>query len=409
MKVAILGAGAREHALAARFAEELGADSVSVSPGGTEIPGSFACAESELSSALRAREVTLVVIGPESMLARGVAEQLRAAGLAVLGPSAHDAQLETSKAFAKAFMVRHGVACAHSESVCGVASARNRAHQALRTGSGLVVKYDGLAAGKGVFVCANEAEVEAALSDIERVWGADANVVLEERLHGPELSLLAMVAGGEARLFAPVQDHKRLCDGDRGPMTGGMGAHYPVELDTPELRTRLQRDLVEPTLRGLRAEHPDYRGVLFFGVMLTETGPKLLEYNVRFGDPETQVLAVGMRESLSSLCAEAAAGRIAPGWISMRAGAVVCVVLAAPGYPGAPALGVRFDLPAATDALVFHAGSARNAAGQLVTSAGRVLSVVACGIDAPAARAAAYAQVARSPGLLHRSDIGARS
>ena len=405
----MLGSGAREHALSARLSEELGAGSVFVTPGGDEVPGSFACTEAGLVAALTAREVSLVIIGPEALLALGVANQLRAAGFLVLGPSEDDAHLETSKAFAKDFMTRHRVARANSETVRGVSVARQMGGRSLQDRGGVVVKYDGLAAGKGVFVCDTEADLDAALDHVERTWGPGAELILEERLHGRELSLLAIVAGGEARLFAPVEDHKQLHDGDHGPMTGGMGAYYPVPYDTPELRERLQRDIVDPTLRGLRSDHPDYRGVVFFGVMVTDAGPKLLEYNVRFGDPETQVLTVGMGESLSALCHDAASGKVTPGWIPMRAEAVVCVVLAAPGYPEAPVLGTPFAAPTGADVAVFHAGSKRNERGQLVTAGGRVLSVVASGHDLPSARAAAYAQVSSVAGLHHRKDIGART
>lgn len=409
MKIAILGSGAREHALAARFAEELGPGAVFVTPGGTEVPGSFSSSEASLVADLAERGVTLVVVGPEALLARGVADRLRAAGLLVLGPGEDDARLETSKAFAKDFMVRHRVARANSDTVRGVSVARTMGRKSLQVAGAVVLKYDGLAAGKGVFVCHDEAALQAALDHCESAWGSGAEIIVEELLRGRELSLLAVVAGGAARLFAPVEDHKQLHDGDLGPMTGGMGAYYPIPFDTEELRERLQREIVDPTLRGLRQDHPDYRGVLFFGVMVTDAGPKLLEYNVRFGDPETQVLAMGMGESLSQLCYEAASGRVASGWIPMRADAVVCVVLAAPGYPGAPRLGARFDVPAGPDVAVFHAGSARNADGQLVVAGGRVVSVVAQGASLAQARAVVYARVGAASGLHHRTDIGSRT
>lgn len=409
MKVAVLGSGAREHALVSRFVEELGPDSVFVTPGGTEVPGSFASTDADLVAALTERGVTLVVVGPEAWLADGVADRLRAEGFLVLGPGEDDARLETSKAFAKDFMVRHRVARAHSETVRGISVARTMGGKLLAEAGGVVLKYDGLAAGKGVFVCHDEAALEAALQHCESAWGPGAEIIVEELLRGRELSLLAVVAGGEARLFAPVEDHKQLHDGDQGPMTGGMGAYYPVPFDTPELRDRLQRDVVDPTLRGLRKDHPDFRGILFFGVMVTDAGPKLLEYNVRFGDPETQVLTVGMGESLSALCLHAASGHVESGWIPMRAAAVVCVVLAAPGYPAAPVLGAPFELPAGSGVAVFHAGTTRGANGGLVTAGGRVLSVVAQGATLAAARAAAYAQVGTASTLHHRTDIGART
>lgn len=402
MTIAVLGSGAREHAIASRLAEELGAASVCVTPGGDEVPGSFEPPD-DLAAALRARGVELVVIGPEAMLAAGTADRLRRAGLLVVGPGEDDARLETSKAFAKDFMTRQRVARAHSETVRGVSVARGMGLRQLAAQGAVVVKYDGLAAGKGVFVCTSEVELDAALTHIERTWGAGAELILEERLQGRELSLLAFVAGQKARLFPPVEDHKQLRDRDEGPMTGGMGAYYPVPFDSAELRERLLRDIVEPTLRGIS---PDYRGLIFFGVMVTAAGPKLLEYNVRFGDPETQVLTVGMAESLAALCRATAAGTLEPGWIEMRAAAALCVVLAAPGYPEAPELGVPCPLP--TGAVhVFHAGTRRDPAGALVSAGGRVLSVVATGDSLAAARATVYASLPTSR-LQHRSDIGAR-
>ena len=407
MKIAVLGSGAREHALVARFSEELGAAAVVVTPGGDGVPGSFACAEPELLEALRSRKVTHVVVGPESLLARGLADRLRAAGMAVLGPGEDDARLETSKAFAKDFMTRHRVARAKSETVRGVSVARSLGQDMLASAGVVVLKYDGLAAGKGVFVCPSATSLEAALVTIEATWGAGAEVILEEHLRGRELSLVALVAGGQARLFPPVEDHKQLLDDDCGPMTGGMGASYPVPFDSPELRERLLRDIVEPTLRGLRADHPDYRGVIFFGIMVTEEGPKLLEYNVRFGDPETQVLTVGMGESLSALCSEAAEGRVVPGWIDMQVGASICVVLAAPGYPERPQLGLSFSSPEAPGVRLFSAGVARGPDG-LRTAGGRVLSLVATAATLEQARQAAYAALGTETVLQFRRDIGAR-
>lgn len=408
LNVVVLGSGAREHALAMRLGDDA---TVGVTPGGECIPGSFTSADASLEdlvSTLQARAVDLVVVGPEALLARGIAGRLRRAGVAVFGPDEDEARLETSKAFAKDFMTRHRVARAKSETVRGVSVARKMGLAALAHDA-VVVKYDGLAAGKGVFVCTTAAELEAALVQVEASWGSGAELVLEERLIGRELSLVALVAGGQARMFPPVEDHKQLHDGDRGPMTGGMGAYYPVPYDSPELRRELLRAIVEPTLAGLRAEFPDYRGAVFFGVMVTAAGPKLLEYNVRFGDPETQVLVTGMDESLTRLCHDVALGKVEPGWIQMRHGASVCVVLAAPGYPERPELGLPFAAPIADDVTVFYAGArCRSAAGDLVTAGGRVLSVVANAESLEQARAAAYRAIEPVVGLHCRRDIGAR-
>lgn len=406
MNVAVLGSGAREHALAERLGVELGAEAVSVTPGGACIPGSFPCQDADLIEALRARQVELVVIGPEALLARGLAGTLRGAGFLVVGPDEEQAQLETSKAYAKDFMARHRVACARSETVRGVSVARSLATAQLARG-GVVLKYDGLAAGKGVFVCDAAESLEAALGQIETSFGAGAEIVIEERLRGRELSLIVLVAGGRARAFPPVEDHKQLLDDDRGPMTGGMGVFRPIPHDTPELRARLWRSIVEPTLAGLRADHPDYRGVLFFGVMVTAEGPKLLEYNVRFGDPETQILIPDMVEPFVELCRRVAEGHVEPGWIEMRHRASVGVVLASPGYPERPTLGLPFAVPAAPGISMYHAGTRREGQG-LVTAGGRVLSVVAHADSLETARHVAYEAIGAESPLQFRRDIGAR-
>lgn len=407
MNVAVLGSGAREHALAARLARECGADRVWLCPGGALVPGSFLCADDALEAALRARDVDLVVVGPEGLLERGVVDRLRAAGFAVLGASREQTRLEASKSYAKAFMQRHGVATANSRSVRGVEAARTLAEDWLQRG-GVVLKFDGLAAGKGVFVCRSQRALEPTLAGIARRFGDDAPLIVEEHLHGRELSLLALIGGGRARLFPPVEDHKQLLDGDQGPMTGGMGAAYPIPADGPALRRALEVDLVEPTLRGLRAEHPDYRGVLYLGVMLTASGPKLLEYNVRFGDPEAQVLAFAMGESLAQLCAATARGEVTSGWIEMAAPACVAVVLAAPGYPEDPRLDLPVVLgPLPADVEVYHAAIRQSPEGWR-SAGGRVLSVVGRAPTLPLARERVYAPLSSQDALHYRRDIGAR-
>lgn len=398
MTIAVLGAGAREHALATRLRAERGDDAVVVTPGGVCVPGSVAAPP---------RDPELVIVGPEALLADGVADRLRASGIAVVGPGREEARLESSKAWSKAFMERHGVATARSRICVGVTHIREAAHAELARGEGVVLKYDGLAAGKGVFVCDDADAVEQAMHALHDAHGAESTILVEERLRGRELSLLALVAGGQARLFPPVEDHKQLEDGDRGPLTGGMGVSYPIPHDGLALRATLQQAIVEPTLRGLRAELPDYRGVLFFGVMLTDEGPKLLEYNVRFGDPEAQVLTTAMAESLSALCMQVANGTPpAPGWVQMAADACVCVVLAAPGYPRGPLTVTPVCVAPHPGISLYHAAT-RMEGERLVSAGGRVLSVVATGASLQDARSRVYAALRETP-LHYRRDIGAR-
>lgn len=403
-KIAVIGAGAREHALAWRFARELGDDSVCITPGGDAVPGSFAWPV-DLGSVLLARGVDTVVIGPEDRLAAGLADELRALGIAVLGPGVAEARLETSKAHAKDFMRRHGVPTAPS-----LRTTAAHAESQLDAFDQVVLKFDGLAAGKGSFVCADRQAACAALATIHARWGASAPLLIEQRLHGRELSLMVLVADGQAALFPPVEDYKPLLDGDRGPNTGSMGALSPAPFVDAGLRERLVAELVAPTLRGLAADYPRYRGVLYLGVMVTPDGPKLLEYNARFGDPEAQVLALGLQGSFAQLCAEAARGRVRPGWLPFEPGCTMSLVLAAPGYPDAPRRGASLAGLAALPAevQVFHAGSRRDAQGSLRAHGGRVLSLTTRAPTLEQARARLNAAALQFPELVHRRDLGLR-
>ena len=401
MRVCVVGSGGREHALAhvlGRSAE------VVVTPGNPGIPGSVRTPPTEV-------DADLYVIGPEAPLVAGLADELRAAGRLVLGPGADGARLEGSKAWMKEVVAAAGVPTARYRTFDEVGPAV----EFLRTLPGpWVVKTDGLAAGKGVLVATDldeaVADVEAKLSG--RSFGdAGRRVVIEEGMSGPELSVLAVCDGTRAIPLAPAQDFKRVGDGDTGPNTGGMGAYSPVPAADEAVVAQVMDRCVEPTLAELRRRGIDYRGVLYAGLMLTDEGPKLVEFNVRFGDPEAQVVLPRMTSDLAELLAAAAAGDLtaapAP---TFGDDACVTVVLASEGYPAAPRTGdviEGIEAAEATGATVFCAGVARDDAGRLVTAGGRVLNVVGHGPTVAAAREHAYraADLISWPGMHRRSDI----
>jgi phosphoribosylamine--glycine ligase len=404
MKVVVVGGGGREHALAhvlSRSAE------VVVSPGNPGIPGSTDAPPTEL-------DADLFVIGPEQPLVDGLADQLRARGALVFGPGADGAHLEGSKAWMKEVLAEANVPTAAHGSFTEVAPAL----EFLRTLPGLyVVKTDGLAAGKGVLVTESlieaEDDVRAKLAG-EAFGDAGRTVVIEEGLTGPELSVLAVCDGHRAVPLAPSQDFKRVRDGDRGPNTGGMGAYSPVPAAGDDMVDEVMAKAVEPTLAALRARGIDYRGVLYAGVMSTPDGVKILEYNVRFGDPEAQVVLPRITSDLGELLAGAAAGRLgaAPAFDD---GAAVTVVCAAHGYPEAPRSGDRIDgldaARAVNGVTVFCAGVGTAPSGDLVTAGGRVLAVTGQGADIATARRRAYEAVGHIGwrGLHVRRDIAARA
>ncbi len=414
MRIAVLGSGGREHALAWRLARESGGP-VLVMPGNAGTPHTAPVDASDLPSLVEAcGGFDLLVIGPEAPLAAGAADALGARGVRVFGPIRAAARLESSKAWAKDFMRRHGVATARFHVAEGVRQAASLA------GDGRVVlKYDGLAAGKGVVVCGSRVDVDAGLARLAEAHGDDASIVVEERLEGDEVSLVGITDGRDLVLLPPCQDHKQLLEGDRGPNTGGMGAFTPVPGCTPAVVEEAVRLVVAPTLAGLAADGLPFRGALYFGLMVTEHGPRLLEYNVRFGDPETEVAVPALSGSLLDLLLAAADGelrRVAPAGVSLaavREGTVIDVVLAAQGYPDRPLTGVPvlgLEIPDTDDCLLFHGGTRRD--GPVVRVAGgRVLHVVAAGPDLPAARARAHARIAglRFEGMRYRSDIGLRT
>ena len=415
LRAAVLGRGAREHALALRLAADLGPDAVIVVPGNPGVPGSCGDVPMEaLPAELRRRGVSLVVIGPEALLAEGVADALRAEGFAVVGPSREAASLETSKAFAKAFLARHGVPTARALTLGPGEPLPARAPWGDAAPGG-VVKYDGLAEGKGVIVCATWGGVARAADELRERYGADARLIVEERLVGPELSVMLLVSDGEAVLLPESRDHKRLLDHDGGPNTGGMGAFSPVLAPDDPLRGRIVEEIVSPTVAGLVADALRYRGFLYIGLILTSDGPRVLEFNVRFGDPEAQVVLPRVGGSFAELCVRCAEGRLGGARAETKDDHAVGVVLARAGYPttseGPPVRIADAALAPAEGVHACVAGARRDDPGALSFTRGRALTVVGVGPSLAAARDAAYARVRAlaEPGLVHRTDIGVGS
>jgi phosphoribosylamine--glycine ligase len=420
MNILLVGSGGREHALAWKIAQSPLLERLVCAPGN---PGMAALAEVRAVAATDvagqvalAREMAadLVVIGPESAVAAGLADALAEAGVPCFGPTAAAGRLESSKAFTKAFADRHGIPTARY----GVFEAPAPAKASLDGFTApFVIKADGLASGKGVVVAPDRAAAEAAIDDAlgGRFGAAGARVVIEEYLVGEIGSLFALCDGTHSLVFGAAQDHKRAFDGDKGPNTGGMGTYAPAPVFTPELVEQTMARLVEPAFAGIAAEGAPYRGVIFCELMATAEGPKLVEYNVRFGDPEGQVLMLRLESDLVPYLLAAATGRLAalppPVW---RDRAAVCVVLAAEGYPDHPRAGSVIrgaDADFGPDVTVFHAGTARRDDGALIAAGGRVLNVCALGESVAEARARAYAAIARIdwPEGFHRTDIGWRA
>jgi phosphoribosylamine--glycine ligase len=417
-RILVVGAGAREHALGAALAAR--GHAIVTAPGnaGTEAIGRNAPVKADDVAGLVELAVQersdLVVVGPEAPLTAGLVDALEARGIRAFGPTRAAARLEGSKAFMKRFCQRHGIPTAPFAVFddAGAAEAHVRA-----TGRPFVVKADGLAAGKGVVVAETVEEACAAIDRIarRREFGeAGATLVLEERLAGEEASFHVVCDGTRGVALAAAQDHKRVGDGDRGPNTGGMGAYAPAPVVTPEVHARVMRDVVEPTLRGMAAEGAPFRGVLFVGLMIDRGVPSVLEFNVRFGDPEATVLVPTYDGDWFELLDAAARGDLTGVPARAARGAALAVVMAAAGYPGKPRTGDRIDgLDAAPPpgAFVLHAGTARAADGPVVTAGGRVLAVGAHAAHLEDAARVAYDVVGRIrwDGEHHRRDIGSRA
>jgi phosphoribosylamine---glycine ligase len=416
MRVLIVGSGGREHALAWKLKRDDSSLEVLAAPGNPGIAELGECVPlsatdlSGLESLARSRDVDLTVVGPEAPLAAGIVDRFRAAGLPIFGPTRAAAEIETSKAFAKQLMVDAGIPTARAEMHTRPAEAKAAAR---RFGAPVVVKASGLAAGKGVIVCQTIAEADEAIDDMlegNRFGAAGAEVLVEEFMEGEELSVFALTNGREFVMLPGLQDHKRLHDGDRGPNTGGMGAYAPVSLDTHAEATRA---IIGDTLAALRDRGRPFAGLLYAGLMLTSQGPRVVEFNCRFGDPETQALMplLDLDLSLAELMLTIARDRPLPAVTPRVKGTCVTTVLAAANYPDTPRAGDPITLPPMEDGIVvFHAGTARDPRGRLVTAGGRVLAVsaVAPTIAEAQRRGLAYARRVEFAGKQMRSDIGWR-
>lgn len=422
MRVLVVGSGAREHALVTRVAGEIGAASVVCAPGNPGIARHVKTVPAELSDPeglldiARQERVDLTVVGPEAPLSLGVADRFAADGMLLLGPTAAAAQLESSKAFAKAFMARHAVPTARHQTC----DAAEQALEFVRSGTfgfPVVLKADGLAAGKGVVIAGDRAEAEAAIvaAMTERRFGAaGSRLVIEECLVGPEVSFFVLSDGVRALPIGTAQDHKRIFDDDRGPNTGGMGAFAPSPLVDSALQERIMRDVVDPVIAGMAVEGHPFRGFLYVGLMLTDAGPQVIEFNVRLGDPEAQVVLPLLAEPIVPLLQAAARGVLTQSWCRLSDEKRVGVVLASRGYPdssesGRPVSGIdAAEREAAVS--VCHAATAMRE-GRLVTAGGRVLTVVGGGVTFETAIDQAYRGVRciSFEGMQYRRDIGRKA
>jgi phosphoribosylamine--glycine ligase len=418
VNVLLIGSGGREHALAWKLAQSTLLTKLYAAPGNPGIAREAECVaidvadHAAVAALCRDEDIGLVVVGPEAPLVAGIADDLRAAGIKVFGPSMAAARLEGSKGFTKDLCARFGIPT-------GAYGRFNNAPKAKahirRMGAPIVVKADGLAAGKGVTVAMTPDEaLDAVDACFEGAFGdAGAEVVVEEFLEGEEASFFCLCDGTTALPFGSAQDHKRVGDGDTGPNTGGMGAYSPAPVMDAAMEARVMREIVEPTLRGMAEMGCPFSGVLFVGLMISADGPKLIEFNVRFGDPECQVLMMRLKDDLLVLLEAAADGQLGHVSARWRDEAALTVVMAADGYPGAPQQGTRIrgiEAAEASGAKVFHAGT-KIASGELVASGGRVLDVTAIGRTVGEAQARAYGAVDRIdwPGGFCRRDIGWRA
>jgi phosphoribosylamine--glycine ligase len=406
MKILVIGGGGREHALCWKLAQSRRVTKLYCAPGNAGVADLAECVAPASSEDFAAKQkIDLTIVGPEAPLCAGIVDAFQAKGLKIFGPTKRAAQLEGSKAFCKRFLLQHGIPTADAGIFDNPVEARDYVR---KRGAPIVVKADGLAAGKGVVIAQTIEEAERAIDDImvKRAFGeAGKLVVIEECLTGEETSVMALVDGKTFKLLPAAQDHKRVGDGDTGPNTGGMGAYSPTTLPVDVT------EIFERTVAGMK----DYRGVLYAGLMMTEEGPKVLEFNCRFGDPETQVVVPRMDFDLVDALEATIDGRLENMLLTWKREAAVCVVMAARGYPGAYERGTPIEgLKQAAElanVFVFHAGTQHNAAGQIVTDGGRVLGVTALGEDIEDARHRAYAGVERIrfDGAQYRRDIASRA
>lgn len=409
INVAVIGSGGREHAICWKLSKSPLAGAIYALPGNGGIPDSINIGVSDfekIESFCIEKNIKLIVVGPEVPLVEGISDYFRDTDIKVFGPEKAAARLEGSKAFAKEFMRKYAVATASYNEVFAGA-----AEDLLRSMQGCVIKFDGLAAGKGVYVCQNQSEALAALADIKMIYGPKARLVVEELLIGDEISVIGITDGCSIKLLSPSQDHKQAYDGDQGPNTGGMGAFTPVPFADDALMQSIHKDIVEPTMHGLQSEAFSFVGVVYFGIMVTKEGPKLLEYNARFGDPETEIILPALKSDLLEIILSCFDGTLKDKNLEFEEGYFIDLVLASGGYPGSYDKGklIRGTESVSDETLVFHAGTIRED-GKLVTSGGRVLNVVCSAdtLDAAIQKVYAEADVIDFDKKYMRTDIGRR-
>ncbi len=418
MNILVIGSGGREHAIVHALAQSSRVKTIWCIPGNAGISKEATCVPippenvDELLTFAKDHHIDLTIVGPEAPLVLGIADQFRREGLLVFGPSGQAAQLEGSKSFAKEFMRKYGIPTARYDVVPNLLRGT---YQLTHWPGRSVVKADGLAGGKGVKVCETQVEAKEFLYELmeKEIFGsAGSTVVIEECLQGEEATIMAFCDGKTIVAMPACQDHKRLADGDRGPNTGGMGAYAPAPLITAAKLAVIEKTIFEPFLRGIQEEKYDYRGVIYFGLMMTGDGPKVLEFNVRFGDPETQVVLPLLATDFVTIMEAAAQGRLESGLVRWTSRSALCVVLASGGYPGACETGKVIDgLKKATEqTMVYHAGTALRGT-DMVTNGGRVLGVTGLGDTLETAAQKAYQVVATISfeAMVYRRDIGARA
>jgi len=382
MKIAILGSGGREHALAWKLEQDVGNENIFVIPGNGGTRNNVSLNPMDFQSVKNFCEdlnIDWLIVGPEDPLAHGIYDFFEGSPVKVFGPSRKAAQLEASKIFSKNFMKKHGVATSR----CYFSSDPGKPEDFIQALQGqVVVKYDGLAAGKGVTVCSSEKEAIAAISEIREKYGYNASYLLEERLIGREMSIIGITDGRTIKLLLPSQDHKQAFEGDKGPNTGGMGAYCPVPWYTEKMADSVRKEVIEPTIRGFQEEKFIYYGVVYFGIMITDQGPRVLEYNVRFGDPETEVILPSLKSSLADLIEASFNGTLESVSPQFHPDTFIDVVLASGGYPGSYKKG--FEITGienlSPETLLLHAGTIRDE-NRLLTHGGRVLNVISRGKD----------------------------
>lgn len=410
MNIGVIGSGGREHAIIWKLKQNKKIKKIFAIPGngGTENNLQIDITDfAAVHEACKENHIHILIVGPEVPLEQGIVDYFRKTDIQIFGPEKRAAKLESSKIYAKRFMQKYGVSTADFREYHSLKEAEKKIRE---LEGNLVIKYDGLAAGKGVFVCSNLEEAEKALQKLAEQYGEDADFLVEEKLTGQELSIIGITDGKWLKTLLPSQDHKQLLDGDRGPNTGGMGAFCPVPFTGDEILKRIENEIIQPTLLGIMQEKFDYKGVIYFGIMLTESGPKLLEYNVRFGDPETEVVLPALKSDLLEIMTACLAGNLAAIELEFEKGYFVDVVLASGGYPEKYEKGIRITgLQNVNEGWIFHAGTKQFGA-EIVTNGGRVLNVVQQGKTLDKAIENAYKNVKKIhfDTMHYRTDIGSR-